>query len=293
MAQRTMAVRTPPGQPVNEVWAWGGADGLGLGVVNKPTSPLRTWRALRDQLGSLRTVYARSNKIVRRDDFASFDETVLLLHGFFQTRNVWEVMEDRLRYDGFGVFSFDLGGLMGLNTRRPRDLAELVAEKIERICQRTGLRSFHIVGHSKGGLIARHYVQHLGGGPRVKSVVTLGTPHHGTPTAALGLTLMGMGVLSRSPWDLLPNSTFVRRLKEDVFPADVPLVSIHSRHDMVCPWWSAVLAPKPGETSMKNRPIQGVGHTALTYDPGVYVIVRQELREAAAAYKERPPERRK
>jgi pimeloyl-ACP methyl ester carboxylesterase len=261
-------------------------------VVNKPTSPLRTWRALRDQLGSLRSVYGAQNSIVRRDDFASFPETVLLLHGFFQTRNVWEVMEDRLRYDGFGVFSFDLGGMLGLNTRRPQDLAEHVAEKLERICQRTGLKNFHVVGHSKGGLIAREYVQHLGGGPRVKSVITLGTPHHGTPTAAIGVTLMGMGLLSRSPWDLLPNSAFVNRLKADVFPADVPLVSVHSKHDIVCPWWASVLVPKPGETSMKNRVVQGVGHTALTYDPGVYSLVRQELREAAALYAQRPAGRR-
>lgn len=257
-------------------------------MVNRPTSPVNAYRALRDQLGSLRSVYARSNRIVRRDDFAQYDETVLLLHGFFQTRNVWEVMEDRLRYDGFGVFSFDLGGLLRrFNTRRPRDLAEMVGDKLERICNRTGLRAFHIVGHSKGGLIAREYVQHLGGEPRVKSVITLGTPHHGTPTAALGLTLMGLGVLSRSPYDLLPNSDFVRKLKADTFPATVPLVSVHSRHDVVCPWWASVLVPKPGESSMKNRPVQGVGHTALTYDPGVYHVVRNELREAADYWKSR------
>lgn len=256
--------------------------------MNPPTSPTRAYRALRDQLGSLRRVYGRSNRIVRRDDFARHDETVLLLHGFFQTRNVWEVMEDRLRYDGFGVFSFDLGGLMGrLNTRRPRDLSEMIAEKLERICDRTGLRAFHIIGHSKGGLIAREYVQHLGGASRVKSVITLGTPHHGTPTAAIGLTLMGLGALSRSPWDLLPNSTFVRQLKADIFPPQVPLVSVHSRHDVVCPWWAAVLMPKPGETSMRNRPVQGIGHTALTYDPGVYQVVRSELRDAAAAWHDR------
>ncbi len=261
-------------------------------MIKPPNQPLRVWRALRDQLGSLRTVYGRNNSIVRRDDFANYDESVLLLHGFFQTRNVWEVMEDRLRYDGFGVFSFDLGGVFGLNTRRPSDLSEMVAEKIERICQRTGLKAFHIVGHSKGGLIAREYVQYLGGGPRVKSVITLGTPHHGTPTAALGLTLMGMGMLSRSPWDLLPNSGYLKRLKADLFPNDVPLVSVHSRMDVVCPWWASVLVPKPGETSIKNRPIQGVGHTALTYDPGVYGVIRQELREAAVLYRSRPPERR-
>jgi hypothetical protein len=253
-------------------------------VVNPPTSPRRLYRALRDQLGSIRTVYGRGNRVVRHDDFAQQDEAVLLLHGFFQTRNVWEVMEDRLRYDGFGVFSFDLGGLFArFNTERPGLLAEHIAEKIERICARTGLQRFHIVGHSKGGLIAREYVQHHGGDGRVKSLITLGTPHHGTPTAALGVWLMGAGMLSRSPYDLLPNSRFLKKLREDPFPAEVPLVSVYSRHDLVCPWWSAVLVPREGETSMRNRPIAGVGHTALTYDPGVYQIVRREIIEAGQA----------
>jgi pimeloyl-ACP methyl ester carboxylesterase len=256
--------------------------------VANATSPAGAYRVLRDQLGSVRRVYARGNRVVRRDDFQQHEEAVLLLHGFFQTRNVWEVMEDRLRYDGFGVFSFDLGGLFShFNTRRPRDLAEMIATKLDRICARTGLKAFHIVGHSKGGLIAREYVQHWGGAARTKSVVTLGAPHHGTPTAAVGLWLMGAGVLSRSPWDLLPNSAFVRQLKADTFPAEVPLVSIYSRADVVCPWWASVLAPKPGETSMANRAVKGVGHTALTFDPGVYVLVRRELRDAAAKFRGR------
>ncbi len=252
-------------------------------MVNRPTSPLRVYRALRDQLGSLRKVYARGNRVVRRDDFAQHPETVLLLHGFFQTRNVWEIMEDRLRYDGYGVFSFGLGGLFAtFNTERPADLAERIAEKIEGICARTGLQKFHIIGHSKGGLIAREYIQRHGGERRVKSVITLGTPHHGTPTAAIGVWLMGAGLLSRSPYDLLPNSPFVRRVREDSFPPGIPLVSIYSRHDVVCPWWASVLVPRPGETSMHNVPVEGVGHTALTYDPGIYLTIRRYLMEASS-----------
>jgi pimeloyl-ACP methyl ester carboxylesterase len=247
-----------------------------------PSPPRRLYRAVRDQLGSVRRVYGRGNRIVRHDDFADHPETVLLLHGFFQTRNVWEVMEDRLRYDGYGVFSFDLGGLFSrFNTERPGPLAEHIAAKIERICARTGLERFHVVGHSKGGLIARHYVQHHGGERRVKSLVTLGTPHHGTPTAALGVWLMGAGVISRSPYDMLPRSRFLRRLHDAPFPSNVPLVSLYSRQDLVVPWWSSVLAPRPGETHIRNRSVEGVGHTALTYDPAVYRIVREELRAAS------------
>lgn len=257
-------------------------------MANRPTSPRGLYRALRDQLGSIRRVYVHGNQIQRRDDFARSAEPVLLLHGFFQTRNVWEVMEERLRYDGFGVFSFDLGGLLWrFNTRKPSELASFIAEKIERICERTGMERLHIIGHSQGGLVARAYVQLHGGEKRVKSVITLGTPHHGTPTAAIGLWLMGAGLLSKSPYELLPNSGFVQRLRDESWPEHIPLVSIFSRHDLVCPYWAATLVPHPSGAGIRNRPVRDVGHTGLTHDPAVYRILRGELQEAAALWHER------
>ena len=250
--------------------------------------PGRVMRVLRGQLGSVRRVYMRSNRIVRRDDFHQRPETVLLLHGFMQTRNVWEVMERRLRDDGFGVFSFDLGGLLWrFNTRSIGALSEMIAEKLERICDRTGLDRFHIIGHSKGGLIARHYVQHHGGDRRVKGLITLGSPHHGTPTAAVGLAVTGAGVLGPSSWDMMPGSKLLRRMSTDTFPAGIPMVSIYSRHDMVCPWWCSVLRPRPGESSMSNVELRGLGHTELCHDAQVYSVARRELRATAALWEER------
>lgn len=247
-----------------------------------------TKRIVRDQLGSIRRVYLRGNRIVRRDDFSHFKESVLLIHGFFQTRNVWEIMEDRLRHDGYGVFSFDLGGLFWrFNTRSIPDLSALISDKIEGICQRHQLDRFHIIGHSKGGMIARHYVQHHGGDSRVKSVITLGSPHHGTPTAAVGIGLMFGGLISKSPLQMLPGSALVKRMKADTFPAGIPLTSIYSKHDIICPWWCSKLHPRPGESSMRNLSVRGVGHTALTYDPGVYRLIKGELDTASAVWAER------
>jgi len=40
-----------------------------------------------------------------------------------------------------------------------------------------------IVAHSMGGLVSRSYLQESGGGSRVKKLITLATPHHGTPGA--------------------------------------------------------------------------------------------------------------
>ncbi|MGB0639944.1 MAG: alpha/beta fold hydrolase [Myxococcota bacterium] len=255
---------------------------------NPLTTRLPIAKTLRDQLGSIRRVYLRGNRIVRRDDFAQPKETVLLLHGFFQTRNVWEVMEERLRHDGYGVFSFDLGGLLWrFNTRSIPDLSATIADKIEGICARYGLQRFHIIGHSKGGMVARHYVQHHGGDKRAKSLITLGSPHHGTPTAAVGVGLMAGGLISKSPLQMLPGSALIRMLKKDTFPPGIPITSIYSRHDLVCPWWCSVLRPRPGETSMENEEVKKVGHTALTYDPGVYKIIRERLHNASQIWQER------
>ncbi len=251
-------------------------------------TPPGLYRAARDQLGSIRKVYLRSNRIVKRGDFARYPETVLLLNGFFQTRNVWEVMEDRLRHDGYGVLSFDLGGVLWrYQIRSIAEQAAIIADKVEGICARTGLSRFHIVGHSMGGLIARHYVQHHGGDRRVKSLVTLGTPHHGTPTAFLGLGVTMGGLLSSSALEMLPGSSLLRRLRHTPFPAAIPLTSIYSRHDVVCPWWASRLEPGPGEGHLQNRELRRVGHTGLTHDAGVYALVRQALEDASRLHAER------
>jgi len=45
-----------------------------------------------------------------------------------------------------------------------------------------------LIAHSLGGLDARYALAHLGLDKRVRSLVTIGTPHHGTPIADLALT---------------------------------------------------------------------------------------------------------
>lgn len=242
--------------------------------------PWSTYGALRDQLGSVRSIYVGRDRVVRRDDFAE-KEPVLLLHGFFQTRNLWDVMEDRLRFDGYAVMSFNLGGLLWRYNTHPVDKsAELIAEKIERLCEKHGFDRLHIIGHSKGGLIARKYVQQHGGERRVKSLITLGTPHHGTPTAAIAVALMGFGLWKSSAADLLPRSRLVRDLGRDRFPDAIPLTSIYSKQDLVCPHWCSVLRPR-GTTQMRNVAVEGIGHSQLAWDAGVYRHVRTALEEAS------------
>ncbi len=259
-----------------------------MAYLSSLLTPWRSYGALRDQLGSVRKMYLAADRVTRRDDMGE-RPLVLLLHGFFQTRNIWDVLEDRLRHDGYSVMSFNLGGLLWRFNTHPVDRsAKLVASKVEALAERHGFDALHIVGHSKGGLIARRYVQHYGGDRRVRSVITLGTPHHGTPTAAAGVALMGFGALPTSATELMPGSRLVNQLGRDSFPGHVPLTSIYSREDLVCPHWCSVLRPRPGEhTHMDNREVRGIGHSQLVWDGSVYRIIRERLDECERVWAER------
>ena len=52
-------------------------------------------------------------------------------------------------------------------------------------------KQFNLIAHSMGGLDARYAIAKLGLKRRVASLVTIGTPHRGTPLANLGSALLG------------------------------------------------------------------------------------------------------
>jgi len=63
----------------------------------------------------------------------------------------------------------------------PQRAARLVA-----LIDKLGHDRVDVIAHSLGGLDARYALAKLGLASRVRSLVTVGTPHHGTPLAAIG-----------------------------------------------------------------------------------------------------------
>jgi triacylglycerol esterase/lipase EstA (alpha/beta hydrolase family) len=234
----------------------------------------KTVRSLRD----LRTYFdfdRHSNDVVRRTDFGQCPRPVLLLYGFMATRRSFEVIERRLRRDGYCVFSINLGGAFDVfNTRGIDQSAEKVRDKIERLYARYTLGPLSIIGHSKGGLIGRYYVKRLGGDRRVQTLVTLGTPHNGTPTAYLGIATMGL--MAPSVWQMTPMSPFIRRLKVGAFPERVHFASIYSKADRFSPFPSAMLETGD-QPNLKNVEVPDCTHRALLTQKRVYDLLHQEL----------------
>ena len=256
----------------------------------KQPKPLKaSWRWLQRQASDLRGALDMdrwSNDVVRRTDFRDCPRPVLLLYGFFSTRRAFQLLETRLRRDGYCVWSVNLGGMFDrFNTRSIDESAEKVREKVDRLYARYDLGPLSIVGHSKGGIIGHYYVKRLGGDRRVRTLVTLAAPHHGAPIAYLGCA--ALGTVAPSCWQLTPMSPFLRRLNIGAFPRHVRLTSIYSKDDGVVPYPSPVLELR-GFDNLNNIEVPGVTHRHFLTHRGVYEALRKEL---AAGYGElAPPE---
>ncbi|MBI3540676.1 MAG: alpha/beta fold hydrolase [Deltaproteobacteria bacterium] len=220
------------------------------------------------------------NKVDRVTDFSVCKRPVLLIYGFGATRRVFSILEKRLRKDGFCVFSINLRGVFDtFNTSCIEDLAQHVHMKIERLCEKYHLNKISIIGHSKGGLIGHYYVKRLGGEKRVKSLITLGTPHNGNPLAILGL-VTPLALVSKSLWQMFPMSPFIRRLRKGTWPKDVRLTSIYSKNDNICYYKSSILTNADEAPYIKNIELPSMTHSDYIIRRAAYHVIRKELLDA-------------
>lgn len=158
---------------------------------------------------------------------------VVLVHGFLDTGWVFRRMRLRLERQGATCLVPRLrpndggGGLAPLAERLKRDIDAAFGSDAR----------IQMVAFSMGGLVARHYLQMLGGAARCDQLLTISSPHQGTQSAWL--------YPSKGARDMRPGSLFLRRLQatEEVLKG-IQLVSYHTPLDlMILPATSSVWAP--------------------------------------------------
>ncbi|MFH9722742.1 esterase/lipase family protein [Streptomyces sp. NPDC017254] len=206
---------------------------------------------------------------------------VVLLHGFVDNRSVFVMLRRSLTRNGCDcVESVNYSPL----TCDLRAAAELLGRRVEEIRARTGHAEVDIVGHSLGGLIARYYVQRLGGDTRVRTLVTLGTPHSGTTVAPLA----DAHPLVRQ---MRPGSEVLRELAGPSPGCRTRFVSFWSDLDQVMVPVETARLDHP-DLLVHNVRVSGIGHLALPVHPTVAAGVREALdaggAEAPAAREEEP-----
>ncbi|AYL37779.1 esterase/lipase family protein [Streptomyces fungicidicus] len=191
---------------------------------------------------------------------------VVLLHGFIDNRSVFVLLRRSLAQHGRQqIESLNYSPL----TCDIRIAAELLGRHIEQVCERTGSRQVDVVGHSLGGLIARYYVQRLGGDTRVRTLVTLGTPHSGTRVAPLA----NAHPIVRQ---MRPGSPVLEELAQPAPGCRTHFVAFWSDLDHIMDPLESACIEHPDLTTANVR-VSGVGHLALPVHPAVATGIREAL----------------
>jgi triacylglycerol lipase len=116
---------------------------------------------------------------------------IVLAHGYLgfasvgvsrARREYFVGVRDRLEALGYTVHLARLSPTASINVRAAQLARQIEAIRAERV---------NIIAHSMGGLDARYAIAHLGLGPRVASLTTIGTPHRGTPLADTSALFIG------------------------------------------------------------------------------------------------------
>ena len=183
--------------------------------------------------------------------------TVVLVHGFGGSRasffplQAWLALQGHRRQYSYNYRSS--GSVEGLAVELKRRLSEQVkGGRIDLVC------------HSLGGLVARFYLQALGGARRVARLITLAPPHPGTWSSAYVPTTQA------SP--MRPGSPFLERLDALPPPEGVACTSFVAGRDLV------VLPPDSARAPFgESRTFPELGHNDILLAPGVYTAVRDLL----------------
>lgn len=186
---------------------------------------------------------------------------VLLVHGMDDTSRVFKKMKRYLEERGFVVHTIDL---------KPSDCSV----KLEVLAQQLALyvnevfgdgRRFSLVGFSMGGIVARYYLQRLGGVGRVDRFVTLSSPHHGTSIARL----------SKKPGavQMRRGSAFLKDLNRDAkVLGKLHFVSVWTPFDLM------IVPPTSSSLKVaKNISIPVPAHPLMVRDKRVMKVVAETL----------------
>ena len=191
---------------------------------------------------------------------------VILVHGYFANRGYFAGLVRRLESRGVApIFTPNLASAFATIER----YAEELGAEIERIAG-AGDAQVVVIAHSMGGLGARAYLS-AHGARRVRKLITIASPHHGTVHARFGA-----GDNARQ---MSPGSRFLEELREreGAGGPGCPVTSIYSPHDnLVAPQETSVLP------WARNIAIPGCGHVDILGSPLLADILVAELRECGA-----------
>lgn len=186
---------------------------------------------------------------------------VVLVHGFFCNRGLWNPWMRELRARDVPFIAVNLEPLFGSIDR----YAERIEAAVARVEASTGMPVV-LVGHSMGGVAIRAWLARFNADARVRHVLTIGSPHHGTWLARYGHTTNGRQMRQRGPWlaELVSREPAGRYAKFSCYYGHCD--------NIVFPASSGIL---PGA---ENVHVPGTAHVHMAFSPVVFDGLLRALR---------------
>ncbi len=200
--------------------------------------------------------------------------TVLLITGVTIPAVWFEPIKARLVRDGFRPVVYEPPALLSGDLF---ENSEALATVVDTIRAQTGEDKIDILAECTGGLIARHYIQSLGGDEHVSRLVTFISPQHGLPKAPIAFDVAGWPALAH----LSPGSDFLHAVNDAPLPANVPITSIYTSTDeFIQPYETSII---PGAHNIDLGGNGFVGHFEFFWNPEIYLVMHTALTEHVAS----------
>jgi len=189
-------------------------------------------------------------------DVEGSGRVLLLQHGYLNNGGVWWPTAKALSAMGYRVFTCDQPAFASIDAMGAR-----LAARVDEVLAATGAQRLTLVAHSMGGLVCRAYLR-SSGGDKVDSLITMGSPHHGTFHAYVANGENGH--------QMRPGNAWLSEINNAVVP--VPFTSIYSVHDtVISPQDSSVM---PGANNVR---VSAIGHVSMPGGARARQVLVQEL----------------
>jgi len=188
------------------------------------------------------------------------EDVVVLVHGFMASAGVFRPLRAKLEREAKAqVATFTHAPGAGV-----KRIAQQLADVVQRIP--TGAR-VHVVGHSLGGIVARWFVQELGGHARVAQTISLASPFGGAHFARRIPVFVGA--------DLHESSNVLARVRARAHAFAVRHTSIVAGDDRMVVGADNAVFPNGDVVVLPGR-----GHNALLFDEEAARIVIERVKRA-------------
>lgn len=231
-------------------------------IKDYPTSDLSAWHLVGRETLALAAAGLLFpfglRRSIKRTSRKSSQRTIVFIHGYMSNSSAFLPIMTYLRTKNIKtqVLSFNYRAANGIE-KSACELKEFLRKNV-----RGGTIDF--VCHSLGGLVARVYLQDLGGARRVERCITLATPHLGTYNA--------YWINSRVGRELRPDSKLLQRIESSKNQASkVRFTSIVAGSDNI-------VLPRVFAANQETVHIADLGHVGLLFSPTVFRAIVNSLK---------------